>query len=285
MVAAGSAVHATGCSAAWMEGGPVRIVPVPVTSPLGTIVARLEELQASVLYGYPSMLVRLAREKAAGRLAIAPEAINASSETLLPEWRREIEDAFGVGVSDVFGSSEGLIGIGAPGDPVLTFNTDVCIVELVDERDRPVPPGVPSAKLLLTNLANRVQPLVRYEIGDRFVRQPDSPDHGHLRAAVEGRNDDGLRWGGIEVHPLVVRGVMVKEPRVTDYQVRQTARGVDLAVLATEPFALDALCTSLRAALSAAGLDDAEVTARHVAALERHPETGKVRRFIRAQEA
>jgi phenylacetate-CoA ligase len=280
MVAAASAVHATGASAAWMDGGPVRIAPVPATLPLEDVVARLEQIDPPVLIGYPSMLIRVAREKAAGRLAIAPEVVRSTSETLLPEWRREIESAFGVGVSDVFGSSEGLIGVAAPGDPVLTFNTDVCIVELVDEDDRPVPRGVPSAKILVTNLANRVQPLVRYEIGDRFVRMPDAREHGHLRATVEGRNDDGLRWDGIEVHPLVVRGVMVKEPRVTDYQVRQTARGIDVALLATEPFALEPLCTALRGALQEAGIRDPEVGARHVAALERNPETGKVRRFI-----
>lgn len=65
------------------------------------------------------------------------------------------------------------------------------IVELVDERNEPVPPGTPSAKVLLTNLYNRAQPLSRYELTDRFVAQPPAPDHGHLRAAVEGRSDEG----------------------------------------------------------------------------------------------
>jgi phenylacetate-coenzyme A ligase PaaK-like adenylate-forming protein len=280
MVAAASAVHATGCAPAWTEGGPVRIVGIPVTSPLDAIVARLEELQPQMLYGYPSMLVRLARERAAGRLAIAPLGINSTSETLLPEWRTTIQEAFQVPVVNVFGSSEGLVGHSAPGEVALVFNTDVCIVELVDEDDRPVPPGVPSARILVTNLANRVQPLVRYEISDRFVRLPDAPDHGHLRATVEGRSDDVLRWGATEVHPLVVRGVMVKEPRVTDYQVRQTPRGMEVAVLASAPLDTAGLRGALCAALSGAGLRDADVVVSTVAALERHPETGKVRRFI-----
>jgi phenylacetate-coenzyme A ligase PaaK-like adenylate-forming protein len=280
MVAAASAVHATGSAAAWTAGGPVRVVAVPATLPLDAIRARLEELQAPLLFGYPSMLVRLAREKSAGRLEIAPVVINSSSETLLPEWRAAIEGAFGLPVTDVFGSSEGLVGVSDPGDAVLTFNSDVCIVELVDDRDRPVPPGVPSSKILLTNLANRLQPLIRYEICDRFVRQPDAAEHGHLRATVEGRNDDGLRWGEVEVHPLVVRGVLVKEPGVTDYQVRQTACGMDLAVLASAAIDREAIAAALRAALAAAGLRDPEVVVRAVPALERHPETGKVRRFL-----
>jgi phenylacetate-coenzyme A ligase PaaK-like adenylate-forming protein len=280
MVGAASAVHATGSAPAWTAGGPATILAVPVTLPLAAIVERLDALDAPALYGYPSMLVRLAREKAAGRLRIAPLAISSSSETLLPEWRAAIEEAFGVPVTDVFGSSEGLVGVGEPGDPTLVFNSDVCIVELVDERNRPVPPGVPSSKILLTNLANHVQPLVRYEIGDQFVRAPDAPEHGHVRATVVGRNEDMLRWGTTEVHPLVVRGVLVKQPGVTDYQVRQTERGIEIAVLTSETVDLERLATGLRAALAAAGLDAPEVAARACSALERHPETGKVRRFL-----
>jgi len=280
MVAAASAVHATACAPTWTVGGPVQLVRVPVTLPLATIVIRLEDLQPPVLFGYASMLVRLAREKAAGRLRIAPVAVNSTSETLLPEWRAAIEDAFGVPVTDIFGSSEGLVGHGLPGDDTLAFNSDVCIVELVDDESRPVDAGVPSSKILLTNLANRVQPLIRYEIADRFVRQPDAAGDGHLRAKVQGRNDDVLRWDGVEIHPLVVRGVLVKEPRVTDYQVRQTERGLQLAVLASAPLELDGIRARLCQALAGAGLRDAEVVVRAVPSLERHPETGKVRRFL-----
>lgn len=281
MVAAASAVHATGCAPAWTAGFATPIVAVPATLPLQTIVARLEELRSPVLYGYPSMLVRLAREKAAGRLRIAPIAVTSTSETLLPEWRTVIEEAFGVLISNTFGSSEGLVGVSPPGEEAIVFNDDVCIVELVDARNRPVPPGLPSEKILVTNLANRTQPLIRYEITDRFVRCPDVPDHGHLRATVEGRSDDVLRWGEVEVHPLTIRSVLVKQPAVTDYQVRQTDCGLELRCLASAAIDADAMCAALRDALAGAGLRDAEVRVQRVDALERHPETGKVRRFLR----
>ncbi|MEW6267895.1 MAG: hypothetical protein AB1689_01190 [Thermodesulfobacteriota bacterium] len=89
-----------------------------------------------------------------------------------------------------------------------------------------------------------------------------------------------LRWGATEVHPLVVRAVMVKEPCITDYQVQQTPRGVDVAVLASAPLDADHLRAALGTALADAGLRDADVVVRSVPALARHPETGKVRRFI-----
>jgi phenylacetate-coenzyme A ligase PaaK-like adenylate-forming protein len=143
-----------------------------------------------------------------------------------------------------------------------------------------VPPGVASARILLTNLANRIQPLIRYEIGDRFVRQPDAPDHGHVRARVEGRADEVLRFGKIEIHPLVIRSVLVKTPGVSDYQVRQTVRGIDVTAQAEAAFEIDPLRRKLISSLAAAGLRDPEVIVRTVPVLERHEDTGKLRRFI-----
>ena len=76
--------------------------------------------------------------------------------------RIAVRDAFGIPPIDQFVSTEGLVGHTEPGGTGFGFATDMCIVELVDEHDRPVPDGVPSAKALLTNLHNRTQPLIRY---------------------------------------------------------------------------------------------------------------------------
>jgi phenylacetate-coenzyme A ligase PaaK-like adenylate-forming protein len=282
MVAAASAVHATGAGPAWTAGGVMRFVPVPVTLPLAEIVERLNALQPDGLFGYPSVLARLAAEQRAGRLHVKPMGITCSSENLLPEWRAAISAAFGAPLLDTFGSTEGLVGVTEPDEEVFSFNSDVCIVELVDERGEPVPDGVPAARILVTNLSNRTQPLIRYEIGDRFVRQPAASDHGHLRATVEGRADEMLRCGETAIHPLVVRSVLVKTPAVGDYQVRQTARGIDVRVLPAGTLDVERLRRELRAALAAAGLADPEVAVRSVPALERHPETGKLRRFVSA---
>ena len=179
-VAAPSAVHATGLVAAFAEGdnAPVRVHLVPATLPLAEIVQRLNELQPTALSGYASMVARLAVEVRAGHLQITPEQVSSTSETLLHEMRSTIREAFGVPVSDGFGSTEGLVGKTGPDDDVLIFNTDMCIVELVDTDNRPVAPGVPSAKVLVTNLYNMTQPLIRYELTDTFIRQPDAVEHG-----------------------------------------------------------------------------------------------------------
>jgi phenylacetate-coenzyme A ligase PaaK-like adenylate-forming protein len=284
MVAASSATHATGAVPSWTAGDrlPFRFTPIPVTLPLPEIVERLNAAAAPALYGYPTMLARLAGERRAGRLRITPVAVTATSETLHPELRDEITDAFGVPVVDTFGSTEGLAGASAPGDDVLVFNSDVCIVELVDAGNRPVPPGVASDKVLVTNLANRVQPLIRYELTDRFERVEHGGTDGHLRARVHGRSDDVLHYDGVDIHPFVVRTVMAADARVLDYAVQQRPNGIDVSVVAEHDAALDldGLRTQLAGALARAGLVAPEVAVCAGDALDRHAETGKARRFV-----
>ncbi len=282
LVAAPSAVHATGFGAALTDGDgwPARYELVPATLPLAQIVERLNTMQPPVLGGYASMLARLAREAQGGRLRITPAQITSSSETMLPEMRSLIIDAFGVPVVDCFACTEGLVGKTAGGDDIFTLNTDMCIVELVGADNRPVPPGVASAKVLVTNLTNLAQPLIRYELNDVFVRQPDAAAHGYLRARVQGRSDDVLRYSSAEVHPIVIRSVMVKSPDVVDYQVHQTPSGIDVFAVATDSLDVDDLALQLRRALAGAGLGSAHVAVQRVEGLERQAASGKLRRFV-----
>jgi hypothetical protein len=89
-----------------------------------------------------------------------------------------------------------------------------------------------------------------------------------------------LHYRDVDVHPLVVRAVLLKHPEVADYQVRQTPRGIDVAVLAQGSVDCDALRRGLVDALAGAGLANADVAVQAVDALPLHPETGKARRFV-----
>jgi phenylacetate-CoA ligase len=163
---------------------------------------------------------------------------------------------------------------------VLVFNTDLCIVELVDTDNQPVPPGVPSAKVLVTNLYNLTQPLIRYELTDCFVRQPDSADHGHLQARVHGRADEVLHYEMVDIHPHVIRSVMLQSTEIVDYQARQTVHGVQVDATAAGTANTQALHGRLAEALAHAGLSQPEVSVRIVDHLQRHQQTGKLRRFL-----
>ena len=97
---------------------------------------------------------------------------------------------------------------------------------------------------------------------------------------VEGRADEVFRYGEVEVHPLVVRTVMVKNPAVVEYQVRQTELGVDVDVVADRDVDVDGMAGALEHGLCQAGLTGPRATVRTVDAVPRHPDTGKTRRFI-----
>jgi phenylacetate-CoA ligase len=282
MVGAGSAVHATGAAAAETIGPdtPLRVLPVPVTMPLRQIVDRLNALQAPALIGYASALGRLAAEQNARRLRIAPAVIISTSETLLPEARREITAAFGVPVINSFASTEGLMGSSAPGDDVLAFNSDMCIIELVDAGNRPVGPGVPSAKVLVTNLYNLAQPLIRYELADSFVLEPSAGGPGHMLARVHGRADEVFHYQAGDLHPHVIRSVMLRSPEVADYQVRQTRTGIEADIIAAGSASPEALRRRLAEALARGGLSQPDVTVRIAADLPRCAGSGKLRRFV-----
>lgn len=282
VVAAATAVHSTGLAAAMSKpgSGPVDIDAVPVTLPLDEMVARLNAVRPHGLLGYPTVLARLADERTAGRLEIQPRTVTTTSETLTTELRAKIRAGYGVPIIDLFGTTEGLMGQTEPDGSVFVFNSDTCLVELVDANDRPVPIGTPSTHVLVTNLCNHVQPLIRYRLDDRFTRQPDAPGSGFLRATVEGRADEVLRWGAVEVHPLSVRAALLKHPEVLDYQVRQTREGIDVSLLADGSLDPTALGRELRAALVSAGFATPTVTVACVDHLARHAETGKLRRFV-----
>jgi phenylacetate-CoA ligase len=282
MVGAPSAVHGTMFIPSIMAGSPISFVHVPVTLPVPEIVSRLNRLQPDAVFGYPSMLARLAAEQQARHLAIAPKLVNCTAETLLPAFRVAIKAAFGAPVMNTFATSEGLIGSSGLNEEFITLGTDGCIVEPVDDCYRPVPPGTASARVLVTNLYNHLQPLIRYELSDSFTRQADSDAHGHMRVTVDGRSDAILRYPGAEVHPLALRSVLLTTPEVLDYQATQTVHGISVSVLLERPADLRRLEDRLRTAMVRAGLAGPHVEVQEVASLPRHPETGKLRRVVPA---
>ena len=77
-----------------------------------------------------------------------------------------------------------------------------------------------------------------------------------------------------------MRAVFVKTAAVSEYQVRQTERGIDATVVADAPVDCAHLAGRLRDALASAGVREPTVAVARVDRLPRHPETGKVSRFV-----
>jgi phenylacetate-coenzyme A ligase PaaK-like adenylate-forming protein len=98
----------------------------------------------------------------------------------------------------------------------------------VDEHDRPVPPGQLSRGALVTNLVNRVQPIIRYQIGDQISLSPETCICGSPFPMIEviGRTDDTLVFATAKgeysrVLPLAIATVAEETPGVAACQIIQ----------------------------------------------------------------
>lgn len=106
------------------------------------------------------------------RFDIRPSAIFTSCETLLPNYRKNIEKTFGCKIYDYYASSE-VSHIGAQCDSSNAFHvTDENILVEIVEDGQKASPGE-EGKLLVTNLHSYGMPLIRYEIGDLGRILPD----------------------------------------------------------------------------------------------------------------
>ena len=232
-------------------------------APPAQIVARLNELQPQVLVAYASMVRMLAEEQLAGRLQIAPQAVNSASEPLTAEGRVLAQRAWQVPPFDVYAATEtGGIAAECEQHTGMHLFEDLVLAEVVDADGRPVPSGITGDRLLVTVLFSRTLPLIRYELTDRVRLATKACPCGRpfrLLAAVEGRTDDLLRLPGRDgtrrpVHPVVFHRAL-ELVDAAGWQVRQDQDQLTVLVASPGP-TFDA--PSVQQAV-AAGLEDAQV--------------------------
>lgn len=207
-----------------------RIRLIPVTLPIQEIVKQLNEFQPAMFAGYSSALGLLAQEQLEGRLNIHPSIVISSAEPLSPENRCLIQQAFGVPPRNNYGCSEGGVMGYECNHGNMHINADWIIFEPVDANHDPVPAGEYSDRTLITNLANRVMPIIRYELGDRVAPSAEKCPCGITLpvVSVEGRTDEILRFESpsgqlIPVLPLALWSVLKETPGVLRFQAIQTS--------------------------------------------------------------
>jgi phenylacetate-coenzyme A ligase PaaK-like adenylate-forming protein len=205
-----------------------QIHSVSFLQPIDTIVAELNALAPTVIATYPSAAVLLAEERVAGRLATSPQEVWTGGEDLSPAKRRFVQHAFGCAVANSYGASEFLSLASECVRGQLHLNSDWAILESVDAHGHPMPPGKAGATTLLTNLANRVQPLIRYDIGDRVTLHSAACTCGSAlpRIDVQGRSEETMRLGpspskSASILPLALVTVLEEEAALFDFQVVQ----------------------------------------------------------------
>jgi phenylacetate-coenzyme A ligase PaaK-like adenylate-forming protein len=197
-----------------------------VQRPLRQIAAELDALQPTVLITYPSCAAALAQMQQTGALRLHLHEVWLGGEQLSPAQREGVHAAFGCTVRNNYGASECYSIALECAEGRLHVNDDWLLLEPVDAQLRPVPAGVLSHNTLLTNLANRTQPLIRYRLDDRIRVLPGGCACGSRFTAIEvqGRCADTLtlrdvRRRAVAILPLALETAIEEAAQVTQFQV------------------------------------------------------------------
>ena len=116
------------------------------------VVSRLNAFQPHRLTGYASHLANLADMALQGNLRIRPHSILATGDRLTESMERKIRAACNAPLYDLYCASESIhLGVKSAGE--MRIMDDLNIVEVLDDRNAPVPAGG-HGRVVLTNLYN-----------------------------------------------------------------------------------------------------------------------------------
>jgi len=224
--------YPSACAFEYLPEGAQRYLEIlPVSLMDDDLIERIAEFRPTHLTAYASVLHELARRTEAGELDLKPElqqVVNIS-ERLLPQAREHYAKVFDALVLNDYAMGECLfLTNGCPKSCGMHVNADWAILEVVDEDNRPVLDGEKGAKVLITNLANYVQPIIRYEIGDIVTMATEPCGCGSnlpLIEGVDGRDSD-MFWidgdaGLRPLSPAVFEEALRQMLEIREYQLVQ----------------------------------------------------------------
>ena len=164
-----------------------------VDSSISDLVARLNQHKPHYVHSYPTILELLCAEKKNGRLDIQPEMITSGSEPLTEKCRQAVRRSFpDADLRETYAATECVAMATSCKHGRLHINEDGCILEPMDAKGRPVPYGKRADHIVVTNLLNQTQPLVRYVLTDQMQVTDEKCPCGSpfSTISVHGRTDD-----------------------------------------------------------------------------------------------
>jgi phenylacetate-CoA ligase len=206
-----------------------KIRHISVFEPLDRQIEILRELHPDTFSSYAMSLETIADALLErGITDIRPKVVFSAAMALSDRGRVIVKEAFGVAPLDLYVSVElGTLAWECPEERgALHLNDDMQIVEILDERDRPVPDGE-TGQVVVTQLCCLAQPLLRYRLGDLAARIPGRCGCGRGLARlspVQGRTRHVIRTPDGRVLYSMMIGTVVKHfIEVRHWQLRQTA--------------------------------------------------------------
>ena len=202
---------------------------------------RIRARAPKMVFGYPSALATIAAHAERRGVSLADlgvKVVFCTSERLYPEQRAAISRAFAAPVANGYGGRDaGFIAHECPAGEMHLTAEDV-VVEIVDAAGRPLPVGE-TGEIVVTHLATREFPFIRYRTGDVGRLSDASCPCGRslpLLASVEGRSTDFVvAADGTLMHGLALIYVLRDLAGVRQFRVTQESLALTRVELVAEP--------------------------------------------------
>ena len=194
---------------------------------LDAMVAAIRRRRPRMLFGYPSALSHIARHAARRGQRMDDLGIRVAfvtSERLYDEQRAAIVAAFGCPVANGYGGRDaGFIAHECPQGGMHITSEDI-VVEIIGADGRPLPHGQ-AGEIVVTHLATRDFPFVRYRTGDVGVLDDQACPCGRglpLLKEIQGRSTDFVvAADGTVMHGLALIYVLRDLPGLSAFKIIQ----------------------------------------------------------------
>ncbi|MEC8427899.1 MAG: AMP-binding protein, partial [Pseudomonadota bacterium] len=194
---------------------------------LDDFIEQIKGSKPAMLFGYPSALAHIAeyaKKKQHQMDNLGIKVAFVTSEKLYDHQRQSIEDVFGCPVANGYGGRDaGFIAHQCPSGSMHITAEDI-IVEIVDKQGNVLPYGE-SGEIVVTHLATRDFPFVRYRTGDVGVLSDDCCACGRglpVLKEIQGRSTDFVTAkDGAVVHGLALIYILRDLPGIDLFKVTQ----------------------------------------------------------------
>ena len=190
-------------------------------------IARIRERRPKMLFGYPSAIshIALRAERRGVRLDdLGVKVVFCTSERLYDHQRETIRRLLGCPVANGYGGRDaGFIAHECPSGNMHITSEDI-VVEIIDEAGRVLPPGQ-SGEIVVTHLATRDYPFIRYRTGDIGTLGEEACPCGRgllILKDIQGRSTDFVvAQDGTVMHGLALIYVLRDIPGVARFKIVQ----------------------------------------------------------------
>ena len=188
------------------------------------VIRELNEYKPDVIRAYGSLLSMLVEAVLRSGIKLTlPGVFIYSADAMSPVLKRVIMEDWGVPVFSEYNSVETLqLGFECEEHRGYHLNDDCYPVRIVDENDRELPDGS-RGRVIISNLVNRANVLLNYELGDHGVILPGQCGCGRtqkmLSLSISRVAERFTLEDGTEIHPIIFAEAVFHEKDLWQHQV------------------------------------------------------------------